>query len=74
MIDAKTMKTDQLYYYVDFLEGDLNHVSRGDWFESESPDEFCNYVNSLGLAFTDYEEAAIVAEKMINVIKEKSTR
>ena len=62
------MKNDEIYYYVDFTEGEEDHVSEDSWFVSDSPDEFCNYMQSLGLVFKTRQEAADTAKLMLVVL------
>lgn len=54
-----------VYYYVDFENGDHEYVSKDTWYESISPHEFCNRMADIGLVFDTRAEAVEAVRKML---------
>lgn len=65
---AVKMETNDAYYYVDFIDGDDDFVTRGEWYKTKAPNEQCNALVALGLAYTSRESAAEAARKMLEAI------
>lgn len=65
------LKTDDLYYTIDLIEGDGNSVAEMQWYESNSPTELCNWLKSRGLVFYTYDDAKKFADKINNLLLER---